>query len=94
MLNRFETIAGLEGRNRVAGRQSASKTVTSLSVLLSSINYKYMLLILITCLTGSLIATVAYSQELPAMQRPWSPQALQVDGGRPKRPNRKPHRSS
>ena len=65
MLNKFETIAGSEARNRPSEHQPTARIITSSSDLFSSLSYKYMLMMIVTCLVGSLTTTIAYSQELP-----------------------------
>jgi hypothetical protein len=66
MLNKFEIIGRLEERNRAARHRPTSGITRSLSALRSSISYKYLLSMTITCLMGSLTTTIAFSQELPS----------------------------
>ncbi len=65
MVNTYESVGGLEERNPAARRRSAANRIAALSMLSSSINYRYVLSIIIACVMGSLIATIASSQELP-----------------------------
>ena len=71
MLNEFETLAGLEERNRVAGYRSTAGMTTRLSEFYPSISNKYLLLMIVACLVGSLTSTIAYSQELPSDASTW-----------------------
>ena len=59
MINTLKTVTALQGRTRFARRP------LTVSTLLSAINYKYVLSTIIACSIVSLVATIAYSQELP-----------------------------
>jgi len=65
MVSTYESIGRLEERNPAIRYRSASNRIASLSMLSLSINYRYVLSIIVACLIGSLIATIASSQELP-----------------------------
>lgn len=65
MVNTYESVRGLEGRNSALTRRSDSTSAASLSMLLQSINYRYLLLVIVVCLIASSVATIASSQELP-----------------------------
>jgi hypothetical protein len=56
----------MEERNHVDGVSKRHEMIRSLSGLISSISYKYVLSMIVACLIGSLMATIAYSQELPS----------------------------
>jgi hypothetical protein len=82
MVNRIETVAALGERNRATRHRS----MMSFSVLSLSISYKYMLTMIIVFLISSLVATIAYSQELPADSAApgdsggwWSPETAQPE---------------
>lgn len=65
MVNTYESVGGLDERNPAVKHRLAANRITSLSMLPPSINYQYVLSIIIACVFGSLIATIASSQELP-----------------------------
>jgi hypothetical protein len=65
MVNTYESVGGLEERNPAFGHRFGSNRIASLSMLSLPISYRYVLSIIIACVIGSLIATIASSQELP-----------------------------
>jgi len=65
MVNTNESVGGLEERNPAVKHRSAANRIATLSRLSPSINSRYMLSLIIACVMGSLIATIASSQELP-----------------------------